>query len=87
MTDSTAAIHAGKPYPETDRDGPIASMDDPVMKWHLREIEKDERAAMPMMGVKERKGCFKEVHQGLGDEETIREARRCLTCRISSMQY
>jgi NADPH-dependent glutamate synthase beta subunit-like oxidoreductase len=78
---------AGKPYPHMEPAGPIARMDDPVMKWHLRETEKDPRAPMPMLDINERKGCFKEVHQGLSDEEAIREARRCLNCRISSMGY
>jgi NADPH-dependent glutamate synthase beta subunit-like oxidoreductase len=78
---------AGKPYPEMEPGGPIASMDDSVMKWHLRDIEKDSRTVMPMLQVSERKKCFKEVHQGLIDEEAIREGRRCLTCRISSMGY
>jgi NADH-quinone oxidoreductase subunit F len=77
----------GKLYPEMEPDGPIASMDDSVMKWHLREIEKDSRTVMPILQVSERKKCFKEVHQGLSDEAAIREGRRCLTCRISSMGY
>ena len=77
----------GKPYPHMEQAGPIARMDDPVMKWHLRETEKDPRAPMPMLDINERKGCFKEVHQGLSDEEAVREARRCLNCRISSMGY
>jgi hypothetical protein len=68
-------------------EGPISSMKDDLMKWHLREIEKDSRAVMPVLGIKERRMCFKEVQQGLSDEETIREARRCTTCRISSMRY
>jgi formate dehydrogenase major subunit len=77
----------GKPYPEMEPEGPIASMNDNQMKWHLREIEKDARAVMPVMDVRERKTCFKEVQQGLSSEETLREARRCTTCRISSMRY
>jgi len=40
-----------------------------------------------VLGIKERRMCFKEVQQGLSSEETIREARRCTTCRISSMRY
>jgi len=77
----------GKPYPEMEPQGPIASMKDDQMKWHLREIEKDPRAAMPVLDVRARKTCFKEVQQGLPSEETLREARRCTTCRISSMRY
>jgi NADPH-dependent glutamate synthase beta subunit-like oxidoreductase len=77
----------GKPYPETDLQPSVARMDDPVMQWHLREIGKDDRAVMPALEAKESKGCFKEVHQGLGADEAVREGRRCLTCRISSMRY
>ena len=77
----------GKPYAEVEPEGPIASMKDDQMKWHLREIEKDPRAAMPVLDIKERKACFKEVQQGLSREESVREARRCTTCRISSMRY
>lgn len=77
----------GTPYPNMEPNGPVASMDDTVMKFHLKEIETDGRATMPMLEVKERKGCFKEVHKGLSNEEAVREARRCLTCRISSMRY
>jgi NADPH-dependent glutamate synthase beta subunit-like oxidoreductase len=77
----------GKPYPEMAPGGPVASMKDDQMKWHLREIEKDPRAMMPVLDVRERKTCFKEVQKGLSSEETSREARRCTTCRISSMRY
>ena len=78
---------SGKPYPEMEPDGPVARLDDPVMQFHMREIEKDKRAAMPVLEVNERKSCFKEVHQGLSDDEAVREGRRCLTCRISAMRY
>jgi len=57
------------------------------MKFHLREIEKEDRTKMPMIDINERKTTFKEVHLGLGKEEVIKEARRCLTCRISAMRY
>jgi formate dehydrogenase major subunit len=78
---------SGRPYPEMEPEGPVASMKDDQMKWHLREIEKENRAIMQVTTVGERKTCFKEVQQGLSSQETIREARRCTTCRISSMRY
>jgi NADH-quinone oxidoreductase subunit F len=77
----------GKPYPVEEPAPRIAEMDDSVMKFHLREIEKEERAMMPMLDVKARKDSFKEVHLGLAEEEAVREARRCLNCRISGMSY
>ena len=77
----------GKPYPAEKPVVPLADMDEPVMKFHLREIDREDRAVMPTLDVKKRSGCFKEVHLGLSEEEAIREARRGLTCRICSMRY
>jgi NADPH-dependent glutamate synthase beta subunit-like oxidoreductase/2,4-dienoyl-CoA reductase-like NADH-dependent reductase (Old Yellow Enzyme family) len=77
----------GKPYPADETVLQLADMDDRAMKFHLREVEKEERAVMPLLNMQERCTSFKEVHHGLGKEEAIREARRCLTCRVSSMRY
>jgi formate dehydrogenase major subunit len=78
---------SGKPYPVEEPVLRIAEMEDQVMKFHLREIEKEERAVMPMLEAEARKDSFEEVHLGLKEEEAVREARRCLTCRISAMSY
>jgi NADPH-dependent glutamate synthase beta subunit-like oxidoreductase len=78
---------AGKPYPVEAPAPRIAEMDDSVMKFHLREVEKEERALMPMLDIEARKDSFQEVHLGLEEKEAVREARRCLTCRISAMRY
>jgi NADPH-dependent glutamate synthase beta subunit-like oxidoreductase len=78
---------SGKLYPPEKEKPPVADMDDPMMIWHLRELEKDERAGMPLLDADERRGCFKEVHLGLSKEEAIREGRRCLTCRLTAMKY
>jgi NADH-quinone oxidoreductase subunit F len=77
----------GKPYPADKPVLRIAEMDDQVMKFHLREVEKEQRAMMPKLEVKARKDSFKEVHLGLEEKEAVREARRCLTCRICAMRY
>jgi NADPH-dependent glutamate synthase beta subunit-like oxidoreductase/2,4-dienoyl-CoA reductase-like NADH-dependent reductase (Old Yellow Enzyme family) len=77
----------GKLYPVKKPAVPFADMDDPLMKFHLREVEKEDRAVMPLLDAKERRKCFKEVHLGIKKEEAIREARRCHTCRVSSMRY
>jgi len=77
----------GKLYPVEKPVAQLADMGDPLMKFHLREVEKEDRAVMPVFDVKERRSSFKEVHLGLSKEEAIREARRCLNCRISSMRY
>jgi NADPH-dependent glutamate synthase beta subunit-like oxidoreductase/2,4-dienoyl-CoA reductase-like NADH-dependent reductase (Old Yellow Enzyme family) len=66
---------------------PVASMDDFNMKWHLREVEKEERTVIPALDVKERQSCTKEVSLGIAEDEAIREARRCLNCRNSSLKY
>ena len=77
----------GKLYPAEKPVAQLADMDDPLMKFHLREVEKEDRAVMPILDVEDRRSSFKEVNLGLSKEEAIREARRCLTCRISSMRY
>jgi len=77
----------GKPYPVAKPAPRVAEMDDQIMKFHLREIEKEDRTKMPMIDINERKSTFKEVHLGLSKEEVVKEARRCLTCRISAMRY
>ena len=77
----------GKLYPDEKATPQLADMDDPVMKFHLREVEKEARVEEPVLDVKERVKNFDEVHLGFSKEEAIREARRCLTCRISSMRY
>jgi len=77
----------GKLYPEEKATTDLADMDDPVMKFHLREVEKEARAVEGVLDPKERVKSFEEVRLSLSKEEAIREARRCLTCRISSMRY
>jgi len=77
----------GKPYPAEKPAPRVAVMDDQVMKFHLREIEKEDRTKIPMIDINERKSTFKEVNLGLSEEEAVKEARRCLTCRISAMRY
>jgi NADPH-dependent glutamate synthase beta subunit-like oxidoreductase/2,4-dienoyl-CoA reductase-like NADH-dependent reductase (Old Yellow Enzyme family) len=77
----------GVPFPSEYIKPPVVTMDDAHMKWHLREVEKEDRTVMPTLDPKERKDCTKEVGLGFGEEETVREARRCLNCRNSGMKY
>ena len=77
----------GKLYPAKEPASRIAEMDDPVMQFHLREVEKRKRVEVPTMDVKERRTCFKEVRLGIPEKNAVGEARRCLNCRISSMSY
>ena len=77
----------GVPYSPEETDPATVAFNDANMKWHLKEVEKEDRVKMPVLSVKERKRCTREVSQGLGKEEAIREARRCLSCRNSGMKY
>jgi len=43
-------------------------------------VSRESRAGMPALDVAERRGNFKEVELGLGREEAVREAKRCLSC-------
>jgi indolepyruvate ferredoxin oxidoreductase, alpha subunit len=43
-------------------------------------IDKESRAAMPVLPVAQRRGNFKEVETGLTKEKAISEAKRCLSC-------
>jgi hypothetical protein len=57
------------------------------MAFHLREEEKEDRNKAAVTPVQARKGN-KEINLGFADKETcIKEARRCLTCRCSSIRY
>jgi len=42
---------------------------------------------MPVIYEEDRKKYFKEVHERLSYDESIKEGRRFLTCRISAMRY
>ena len=66
----------------------IADIDEPGFRFHLREVTKEERCPVAATPAKNRKGNFKEVNLGFTDEATcIAEARRCLTCRCTSIRY
>ena len=43
-------------------------------------IVPESRSDMPVRPVSQRRGNFKEVETGLGREEAVREAKRCLSC-------
>jgi NADH-quinone oxidoreductase subunit F len=65
----------------------LADVKDTIFAFHLREEQKEDRCQMAVTPVKQRKGT-KEINLGFPDKETcIREARRCLTCRCTSIRY
>jgi len=47
-------------------------------------VERKERAAMPLLDVKERAGNLVEVELGFDEKRAIEEAKRCLSCPVCS---
>ncbi len=65
----------------------IADIKQTSFAFHIREEPKEDRYKTAVAPVKERKGT-KEINLGFADKETcIKEARRCLTCRCTSIRY
>jgi len=65
----------------------IADINETIFAFHLREEPKEDRYKTVAIPVKERK-AGKEINLGFPDKETcIKEARRCLTCRCTSIRY
>jgi hypothetical protein len=53
----------------------------------VREEPKEDRTKTVATPVKDRKGT-KEINLGFADKDTcVKEARRCLTCRCTSIRY
>jgi len=82
MGDRGEALPPGKPAPAS------ADITEPAFAFHLREVGKEERYLVASLPGKSRKGNNKEVNLGFADKETcIKEARRCLTYRCTSIRY
>ncbi|MFC1941705.1 FAD-dependent oxidoreductase [Chloroflexota bacterium] len=79
---------SGKELPPEPKEPNIADTDEPGFKFHLREVGKEGRCPTAATSAKNRKDNFKEVNLGIADEATcVTEARRCLTCRCTSIRY
>jgi len=66
----------------------LANLAEPTFQFHLREITKEARVAETVLAAKDRAAGFKEVNTGFADKAAcIKEARRCITCRCTSMGY
>jgi len=54
----------------------------------LAEVEpsQERRVKMPCLPLEERKKGFQEIDLGFGQEEALREARRCLRCDIEKFR-
>jgi len=76
----------GNPLPPEPEQPYIADITEPAMAFHLREEPKEARYKTAATPVKERKGA-KEVNLGFDEKTCIKEARRCLTCRCTSIRY
>jgi len=48
------------------------------------ELLEARRPSMPRLSPRERKSNFKEVEQGLTEEQAVKEARRCLRCDLET---
>ncbi len=77
----------GVELPPAPAMGAIADITETAMAFHLREEPKEDRYKTVATPVKDRKGT-KEIQLGFADKETcVKEARRCLTCRCTSIRY
>ena len=77
----------GKELPPEPQQPAIANVKDTIFAFHLREEGKEDRYKIAVTPVAERKGT-KEINLGFADKETcVKEARRCLTCRCTSIRY
>jgi NADPH-dependent glutamate synthase beta subunit-like oxidoreductase len=66
----------------------LADVTDPSFVRHLREYTKETRIGTEVTPAAKRKSNFKEVNLGFKDKKTcVDEARRCLTCRCTSVLY
>ncbi|MDZ7700224.1 MAG: FAD-dependent oxidoreductase [Deltaproteobacteria bacterium] len=60
---------------------------DPVTDVPTEGIAPVPRTRMPRLSVEARAGNFNEVQQGFSQEETVAEAKRCISCGICSECY
>ena len=77
----------GKELPPVPPQPYVADVKDTIFAFHVREEPKEDRYKTAATPIKERKGT-KEINLGFPDKETcVKEARRCLTCRCTSIRY
>jgi hypothetical protein len=78
----------GEDLPPEPPEPVLADVEEPAFQFHLRDTAKEPRNPVAAIPVKSRQGNNKEVHTGFADEATcVKEARRCLTCRCTSIRY
>jgi len=74
--------------PELTGEPILADVEEAAFQFHLRDTAKEARYPVSSIPVSDRKGNTKEVKLGFTSKETcVNEARRCLTCRCTSIRY
>jgi NADH-quinone oxidoreductase subunit F len=77
----------GVELPPVPPEAHVPDINETIFAFHLREEPKEDRYPTAVTPVGERKGN-KEINLGFPDKETCtKEARRCLTCRCTSIRY
>jgi NADPH-dependent glutamate synthase beta subunit-like oxidoreductase/2,4-dienoyl-CoA reductase-like NADH-dependent reductase (Old Yellow Enzyme family) len=77
----------GVKLPAAPPQAAIADITETAFAFHLREEPKEDRVKAEATPLKNRKGTT-EINLGFKDKETcVKEARRCLTCRCTSIRY
>jgi NADPH-dependent glutamate synthase beta subunit-like oxidoreductase/2,4-dienoyl-CoA reductase-like NADH-dependent reductase (Old Yellow Enzyme family) len=77
----------GVEVPAAPAKGAIADITETAFAFHLREEPKEDRTPGVAIAVKDRK-LGKEINLGFADKAAcVKEARRCLTCRCTSIRY
>jgi pyruvate/2-oxoglutarate dehydrogenase complex dihydrolipoamide dehydrogenase (E3) component len=77
----------GKELPPAPPQPYVADITETAFAFHLREEPKEDRYKIATTPVKDRKGT-REINLGFADKATcVKEARRCLTCRCTSIRY
>jgi NADPH-dependent glutamate synthase beta subunit-like oxidoreductase/2,4-dienoyl-CoA reductase-like NADH-dependent reductase (Old Yellow Enzyme family) len=77
----------GKELPPAPPTPPLADITETAFAFHLREEPKEDRYKAAVTPKKDRKGT-NEINLGFANKETcVKEARRCLTCRCTSIRY
>jgi pyruvate/2-oxoglutarate dehydrogenase complex dihydrolipoamide dehydrogenase (E3) component len=77
----------GKELPPAPPQPAVADVKETIFAFHVREEPKEDRHKTAATPIQDRKGA-KEINLGVPDKETCtKEARRCLTCRCTSIRY
>lgn len=66
---------------DREKEGPQKNeLEVDISRFQKGEFQKENRVSMPAIPVNAREGNFQEVELGLGEEEAMEEASRCISC-------